>query len=292
MNWKYTNIQHAARIQLGISPNEYCVADVIYKSQTHPDFGKNGWTKIGCHKLAEFFGYSVGAVHKMLQRFEESGLLEFDGNKEAKRMTAKFYDIAYLDDADVQKVNAQKEGVQKVNTHVQKVNRDRSLSEHNNISKEELVINTHTKSEKSETEFEPATKNASGAESRYLLAMDKITAHLKNYPDTLELIRGEARRNYDNRELMEQIQDWVRYYCDDVMFSPNAEHRLRYGNKSFVWWLKQRPDATKKPVNNGTNRNTETAADRERKRAAGAFAVRDQILREHGIDPSNYGVDY
>lgn len=167
---------------------------------------------------------------------------------------------------------------------------------YNNTSIDNNTIDTTSLSKKEiapEIEFEPTAKNASGSEGRYMAAMEKITLHLKNYPDTLELIRGEARRNYDNREMMERIQDWVRYYCDDVMFSTTAEHRLRFGNKSFVWWLKQRPaETTKKPVNNGTNRNNQTAEERERQRAAGAFAVRDQILREHGIDPSQYGGDY
>jgi hypothetical protein len=73
----------------------------------------------------------------MFYRFVESGLMEFNEDKRAKRVTPKYYETAYLD--AVQKVN---ESVQKVNSAVQKVNTNCSKSEH--ISK---VINSKDKEE-------------------------------------------------------------------------------------------------------------------------------------------------
>jgi len=131
-NWSYTTIKHAARKELGISPNEYCVLDYIFQTQTNPKFTRSGWCITGVHVIAEYFGFSTGTIHKMLSRFVENGLLEFDADKRAKRTTPKFYDVAYLD--AVQKVN---ESVQKVNSAVQKVNKNRSKSEH--ISKEDKL---------------------------------------------------------------------------------------------------------------------------------------------------------
>lgn len=124
--WSFTTIKHAARKELGISPNEYCVLDYIYQTQTHPKYNRDGWCRTGIHVIAQYFGFSTGTVHKMFARFVERGLLEIDAtDAQSKKTTAKFYETAYLD--SVQKVN---EGVQKVNITVQKVNTNRSKSEH------------------------------------------------------------------------------------------------------------------------------------------------------------------
>ena len=124
--WSFTTIKHAARKELDISPNEYCVLDYIYQTQTNPKFTRGGWCRTGIHVIAQYFGFSTGTVHKMFARFVERGLLEIDAtDAQSKKTTAKFYETAYLD--SVQKVN---EGVQKVNSTVQKVNTNRSKSEH------------------------------------------------------------------------------------------------------------------------------------------------------------------
>ena len=133
--WSFTTIKHAARKELGISPNEYCVLDYIYQTQTHPKYNSDGWCRTGIHVIADYFGFSTGTVHKMILRFVDDGLLEVDAtDPRSRKTTPKYYDTAYLD--AVQKVN---ESVQKVNSTVQKVNENRSKSEH--IIKEDNFIN-------------------------------------------------------------------------------------------------------------------------------------------------------
>jgi len=117
MNWIYTNILHNPRKALGISVLEYCVLDYVYKTQTHPEYGVNGWTKTGCHKIADFLGVSSGTVKGIFDRMDAVGLLERMGD-DLKRATAKFYSIAY--EQDVQKLNrgcseTERVGVQKLN---------------------------------------------------------------------------------------------------------------------------------------------------------------------------------
>lgn len=128
MKWRYTNIQHPPRIALGLTPNEYCVLDVIYQSQTHPRYSFDGWARVGCHKIASFLGFSSGAVHKMFERFEGWGFIEFDETREYKRTTPLWYDVAYIEDAESE------QGVQKLNS-VQKVNRRGSKSEQAAVQK-------------------------------------------------------------------------------------------------------------------------------------------------------------
>lgn len=117
MNWIYTNILHNQRKVLGISVLEYCVLDYVYKTQTHPEYGVNGWTKTGCHKIADFLGVSSGTVKGIFDRMDAVGLLERMGD-DLKRATTKFYSIAY--EQDVQKLNGgcsetERGGVQKLN---------------------------------------------------------------------------------------------------------------------------------------------------------------------------------
>jgi hypothetical protein len=128
MKWRYTAIQHQPRIALGLTPNEYCVLDIIYKSQTHPRYGTDGWASVGCHKIASFMGCSSGTIHKMLERFEKWGLVEFSENRNLKRTTSNWFDIAYLENCE------SAEGVQLLNT-VQKVNRGCSKSERLGVQK-------------------------------------------------------------------------------------------------------------------------------------------------------------
>lgn len=125
--WIYTNVLHEPRKALGISVLEYCVLDYIYKTQTHPIYGKNGWTNAGCHRVAAFFDLSSGTVKKLFDRMDEAGLLERVAN-DMKRVTEKFYSIAY--ESDVQKVNDYRLQIEQQG--VQKVNSDRSKSEQYN----------------------------------------------------------------------------------------------------------------------------------------------------------------
>ena len=132
--WIYTNVLHEPRKALGISVLEYCVLDYIYKTQTHPIYGKNGWTNAGCHRVAAFFDLSSGTVKKLFDRMDNAGLLERVAN-DTKRATEKFYSIAY--ESDVQKVNDYRSKSEQLG--VQKVNSNRLESEHYNKKNETKI---------------------------------------------------------------------------------------------------------------------------------------------------------
>ena len=132
--WIYTNVLHEPRKALGISVLEYCVLDYIYKTQTHPIYGKDGWTNAGCHRVASFFDLSSGTVKKLFDRMDNAGLLERVAN-DMKRATEKFYSIAY--ESDVQKVNDYRSKSEQLG--VQKVNSNRLESEHYNKKNETII---------------------------------------------------------------------------------------------------------------------------------------------------------
>lgn len=145
--WLYTNVLHEPRKALGISVLEYCVLDYIYKTQTHPIYGKNGWTNAGCHRVAAFFDLSSGTVKKLFDRMDKAGLLERVAN-DMKRATEKFYSIAY--ESDVQKVNDYR--LQSEQQGVQKVNSNRSKSEQYN-KKNKIEIKKEYKEPQIENDF-------------------------------------------------------------------------------------------------------------------------------------------
>lgn len=135
-NWRYTNIQHPARIALGLTVVEYCVLDIVYQSQTHPSHTKNGWSDAGCHTIGKFLGLSSGTVKGIFDRLEKFGFME-RGVGVLKRTTADFHDVAYIQNEDeigsVQKLNVQKLNDKRSKAErasVQMLNGKRSKAEH------------------------------------------------------------------------------------------------------------------------------------------------------------------
>lgn len=159
MNWKYTTVLHGARKAMGLSVLEYCILDLIYQSQVHPSFSKEGWTDTSHRQIADFFGVSVGAVHKVCERMNGAEYLEINpGDPRLKRTTPAWFEVAYLDDdtiiLDVQKVN-----VQKVNTKRSKSERKRSKSEQLNKEINSKVNNiVSLLNEKLSTSYKPTSK--------------------------------------------------------------------------------------------------------------------------------------
>jgi DNA-binding MarR family transcriptional regulator len=107
MKWKFTTIHHPARKALGVSPNEYCIYDIIYQTQTSPKYSKNGWADNSYQKMADFFGFSKGTIHPMIDRGVEKGLIEVDpSNPRLKRTTDLWNEVIYEDHANMESIEA------------------------------------------------------------------------------------------------------------------------------------------------------------------------------------------
>jgi hypothetical protein len=156
MNWTYTNVRHQFRREAGISLNEYCVLDLIYKTHTSPEHTIDGWANVSYEKMGDFLGLSKGAVHGIIVRIEVN-----PSNPKMKRTTRAWYSNAYSDDETnaktagerVQKIREQLI-VQKMN--VQKMNENRSENERIRSENERntKVLNKRKKvNEKAKTDF-------------------------------------------------------------------------------------------------------------------------------------------
>lgn len=96
MNWKYTNIQHAERMELGLSLMEYCIFDAIYQHQVYPETSKDGWSNLSYREISSFFGISMGSISNIIKKGIELDLIEMnDANNKLKRTTEKWYKKIY-----------------------------------------------------------------------------------------------------------------------------------------------------------------------------------------------------
>lgn len=266
-DWLYTNVLHEPRKALGISVLEYCVLDYIYKTQTHPTYGKNGWTNAGCHRVAAFFDLSSGTVKKLFDRMDEAGLLERVAN-DMKRATEKFYSIAY--ESDVQKVNdyrskSEQIGVQKVNSNrskseqYNKKNEIENKIEYKEPQKETSILKIHDQVDKTKVTVLDPMKDRTSKQLQFIAEVVEYLNKKTNQSfkattkETIQNING--RVNVDRWELEDfktvidfKTNEWIKddkmrqYLCPSTLFrASNAEKYLLAAN---AWKSKQKPQIT------------------------------------------------
>jgi predicted transcriptional regulator len=257
MNWIYTSIQHGPRLELGISPNEYCVLDVYYQTQSSPKYSVDGWSENSYKQISDFLGFSKGTVHKMVDRFVQSGLMEVNAaNPKQKKTTESWYSIAY---DRVQKVNDKKLAVQKVNDAVQKVNASRSKSERHIVEievKRELkemptpataapdpsdsFIARHSAPKSDPDHFGNSGLTAfeGGTENDYESVYGRIAEHLNGSADW-KGIAGLAKCTMSGEEFKEELQAWIRHFVNKQHLYKKPVQSLRGGPISFINWLRK-----------------------------------------------------
>jgi hypothetical protein len=91
---KYTTINHEARVELGLSQNEYSIADSIYHLSNNPKAKSSGWCNAKKDTLAEFIGIHKRTVIRIINDLVEAGLLIRKGPKSTLlKTTSKWYEI-------------------------------------------------------------------------------------------------------------------------------------------------------------------------------------------------------
>lgn len=269
MKWKYTNIQHPVRIKMGITPNEYCVFDIIYQSQSHPEYAVNGWAKNSYLELAAFLGFSKSTIHGIIDRGVEWGLIEVnEADPKLKKTTENWYNHAYIQDINgieitpVRKTNA----VRKQNGAVRKQNANRSETERNRseterINKEiknkrEIKIKTHTieKSESENFEIDPKyeiekcekEKSCAKKEKEKLPpgeklikdAFEKCDQFFKTWDDTIRRLCEAAGKNKPDEEFVyDELRKWLRRNRDNITLMQDPANRIMGGKSSLMGWM-------------------------------------------------------
>ncbi|MCK5027702.1 MAG: MarR family transcriptional regulator [Candidatus Pacebacteria bacterium] len=124
----YTTILHQAREELGITTNEYCIADIIYHLSNNPKSKVQGWCFASKKMIGSFIGISKPSAFTIIEKLIVKGIIEKDDETKYLRTTRKWYDIVVLGTLEnigketlprVKKTNA---GVKKTNASVSKLN--------------------------------------------------------------------------------------------------------------------------------------------------------------------------
>lgn len=92
----YTTILHQAREELNLSLNEYALADIIYQLQNNPTSEYKGWCYSSKAYLGKCIGVSEQAVHGILNKLYEKGLIEKQEETKHIRATDKWYKCVIL----------------------------------------------------------------------------------------------------------------------------------------------------------------------------------------------------
>ena len=86
----YTTILHPVRERLGISCNEYVIADTVYHlSGSHSKVP--GWCHASKETLGKVIGQTRQGVHKILKRLQQKDLIEIEATSGYLRTTKKWY---------------------------------------------------------------------------------------------------------------------------------------------------------------------------------------------------------
>lgn len=91
----FTNIQHIPRLKLGISCNEYCVADIIHWGAYNPK-NPTGWCYASKNYIGDALGISKKSTLEIIERLIKKGLVEKDATNKHLRTTTAWYDALSL----------------------------------------------------------------------------------------------------------------------------------------------------------------------------------------------------
>lgn len=94
---RYTIIIHKIRIDLELSCNEYCVADVIFSLSNNPDSKIQGWCWATRKKIGEFLGISERAIKDIITRLIKKGMVEKDEETKYLKTTSLWYNSVVLE---------------------------------------------------------------------------------------------------------------------------------------------------------------------------------------------------
>ena len=93
---RYTTIIHKVRIDLNLSCNEYCVADIIFSLSNNPKNIAKGWCYASKKTIGDCLGLSQPPVFEIIKRLIELDLVEKDENTKCLRTTSKWYDSVVM----------------------------------------------------------------------------------------------------------------------------------------------------------------------------------------------------
>lgn len=94
---KYTTVIHSVRIELDLSLNEYCLADIIYNLSNNPSSRFSGWCYASKETLSKFLGVTSRTVFEMIERLISKDLIQKENDTKWLKTTSKWYELVVLE---------------------------------------------------------------------------------------------------------------------------------------------------------------------------------------------------
>jgi len=94
---RYTTIIHKVRLSLGMTCNEYCVADIIFALSNNPDSKVSGWCFASRETIGEFIGINESTVRRIVEKLIEKKLVEKEESLKYLRTTSLWYQSVVLE---------------------------------------------------------------------------------------------------------------------------------------------------------------------------------------------------
>lgn len=91
----YSLVLHDIRLKLGLSLNEYCVADAIYHLSNNPKNIMQGWCYMGRKEMGDYLGLKRQVVNRIIKKLVEDELVERPeegSTSNLVRTTGKWYE--------------------------------------------------------------------------------------------------------------------------------------------------------------------------------------------------------
>ncbi len=233
--------------------------------------------------LCKFLGLSEGRTANMISDLRKRGYIEnvfFDGRNRGLRIKSR--ESSLHENVKAGFTKTLKQPSRKCEHSNTVINTDSNTD-----------INTLSKNENQGSEL---SLNAPDSEKLFFRALEKVTAHLQMYPDTVQLMRDSAKvteSDFPAEKITDEVKEWIRWNCEDVMFVQEAAKRMQYGKSTFVSWLRIAKEKAAKKSNGyasakPNNRNSETPDERNQRVASGAIELHNELLIKHGIKPGDY----
>lgn len=96
----FTTIDHVARKALGLTANEYMVADLIYNLSNNPDSRFPGWCYASKEFIASQLGLTRKQIHVIIKKLASLELLEKEEPTKFIKTTSKWYGRVVITDTN------------------------------------------------------------------------------------------------------------------------------------------------------------------------------------------------
>lgn len=95
MGLRSTTILHEERKKLGLTLNEYCIADSIYHLSNNPKAPVKGWCNQSRENMAKQFGFTKRTVQNIVRKLEQKGLVEMNVEGHLRTTSAWFNAVIF-----------------------------------------------------------------------------------------------------------------------------------------------------------------------------------------------------